>query len=178
MNTALCDLYGGTSTISNNRDISIQPFATSSILQHHYQATSSSPLAVGSNPVGSELSYNNKQHADNATGQQHQQTKGKNSALMAFDQAGGELLHDNGSLALADNGASSMQNKSGASASNGQVSCQLRLKLALCSIPLCNIMLLQATPSTQKLQSNTRHRCNTFSSSPCADTSWQKMVVI
>ena len=39
MSATLNDLYGGPSIMHNNRDISIQPFATSSILQHHYQAT-------------------------------------------------------------------------------------------------------------------------------------------
>lgn len=39
LNATLADLYRGASISSNtNRDISIQPFATSSILQHHYQS--------------------------------------------------------------------------------------------------------------------------------------------
>lgn len=41
MNATISDLYGGTSLMSANRDVSIQPFATSSILQHHYLATGS-----------------------------------------------------------------------------------------------------------------------------------------
>lgn len=39
LSASLADLYGGASIMTNtNRDISIQPFATSSILQHHYQS--------------------------------------------------------------------------------------------------------------------------------------------
>lgn len=50
INATLNDLYGGTSSImTSNRDISIQPYATSSILQHHYQAGASSLSASASN---------------------------------------------------------------------------------------------------------------------------------
>lgn len=55
MNATMSDLYGGNNNIMvANRDISIQPFATSSILQHHYQsvaaANSLSPSSISSNP--------------------------------------------------------------------------------------------------------------------------------
>lgn len=73
MNATLSDLYGGAS-MTNNRDISIQPFGTSSILQHHYQ-TAGTPLSSGAgNPstVGAELgtvrntsNHNNSSFADN-----------------------------------------------------------------------------------------------------------------
>lgn len=56
INATLNDLYGGVSSsfmTTNNRDISIQPYATSSILQHHYQQTAggapTSSLSASSN---------------------------------------------------------------------------------------------------------------------------------
>ena len=42
MNATLADLYGGVSMTSASKEVSIQPFATSSILQHHYLATGGS----------------------------------------------------------------------------------------------------------------------------------------
>lgn len=47
ISASLSDLYGGASMMPSNRDISIQPFATSSILQHHYQSTHGLPDDFG-----------------------------------------------------------------------------------------------------------------------------------
>lgn len=64
INATLSDLYGGSPLATANRDISIQPFATSSILQHHYQATSTASSAF---PAGEfSLSEHNKR-SDNGT---------------------------------------------------------------------------------------------------------------
>lgn len=91
MNATMSDLYGGSnSIIVANRDISIQPFATSSILQHHYQsvaaaANSLSPSSISSNPniadpVGNLSRLNQHQtgnhnstqaHSDNAARSDH-----------------------------------------------------------------------------------------------------------
>lgn len=59
MNATLSDLYGGNSNImALNRDISIQPFATSSILQHHYQANAAAAVAAANSISPSSISSN------------------------------------------------------------------------------------------------------------------------
>lgn len=79
MNATLSDLYGGTN-MTNNRDISIQPFATSSVLQHHYQSTGCAlsqqqPQAIGGgvleNPfksVGVGGNHNNGSSSSSSSG--------------------------------------------------------------------------------------------------------------
>lgn len=67
LSATLADLYGGASIMSNsNRDISIQPFATSSILQHHYQS------GAGSAASGSDFARRNQliqgQSSNNGSG--------------------------------------------------------------------------------------------------------------
>lgn len=64
ISASLSDLYGGASMMQSNRDISIQPFATSSILQHHYQSTIGSPGDFAS----SAASANNGAGPDNGSG--------------------------------------------------------------------------------------------------------------
>lgn len=72
INASLNDLHGGSLINSSNRDISIQPYATSSILQHHYQASAASAAAAaaaalaGGNEFGSRVGANN-QSSDNGT---------------------------------------------------------------------------------------------------------------
>lgn len=103
MNAALSDLYGGGgSVMSNNRDISIQPFATSAILQHHYQSTCSpSPLAGSA-----EFGFNNKHGTD-----------GPGGVANSSGEPGGA---DNDASMAADSDLSAMFSKTGAP--NGQVS--------------------------------------------------------
>lgn len=81
INATLSDLYGGSLPNSNNRDISIQPYATSSILQHHYQAASSSNGGVfGSGSDFGNLGGTNNQvpPLDNCTAAGHHQQQPHN----------------------------------------------------------------------------------------------------
>jgi hypothetical protein len=78
INATLHDLHGGSLVNTGNRDISIQPYATSSILQHHYQASASATSASafgGGNDFGTRSSANNQSSDNNATGAKQHQSK-------------------------------------------------------------------------------------------------------
>lgn len=84
INANLGELYGGASSLAaSNRDISIQPYATSSILQHHYSQTGASPSLSSSASGGEHLNKNSsaataasssasKSSSDNGSGMQVQ----------------------------------------------------------------------------------------------------------
>lgn len=152
MNATLCDLYGGASITSNNRDITIQPFATSSILQHHYQATTSSassPSAGGMTGFSSDFANanHNKLTADNSTaGHHHQQTKVRSPSAKgaAGEQVGGDLVSHNevstSAMTSTDQTDSTLPgfNLKGVASNGGQVSClnRFQAKHALLAFPL------------------------------------------
>lgn len=127
--------------MGNNRDISVQPFATSSILQHHYQSTGSQmPLAMGNTIGGGEFSHNKQQPTDGGSSSKRSGNVSNESSTVAAD---------NGQSAANNEGSSSLFNILGAS--NGQVSLvgqsscsplSLALTRALCTPSLSSLRLV------------------------------------
>lgn len=107
LSATLADLYS--SNVVNNRDISIQPFATSSILQHHYQ---SNPAGAGVGPLTSggqfttnkldQLRLNLDNNNNNNSGQMV--IEPKTSTGKARQSEGGSLGNINSGLSSAQVG--------------------------------------------------------------------------
>lgn len=72
MNATLSDLYGGSASINPSaKDIGILPFATSSILQHHYQSQQSTVASLTGDLVsagGGGSTKGKQQAANNGSG--------------------------------------------------------------------------------------------------------------
>lgn len=150
LNATLGDLYGcSPSIMGNNRDnISIQPFATSSILQHHYQSNASGVASLSSHSefnatttpgttttnttatsstgaggvVKADTNHNNSMLADNTSGEQSLlQREGSN------DNGHAPSLYKSGPTASSTNEQTHLQASSQVSLRNPSTPTQIRI---------------------------------------------------
>lgn len=127
LNATLTDLYRGASISSNtNRDISIQPFATSSILQHHYQSGGGNSDFARRNQLQGEGSAvgasNNLDNFSETT------STNNTSAISGTPTTSTTIANTNTSCNNTNTNNSSIDNESNGNSAKPRLSCEAELQ--------------------------------------------------